>query len=633
MRDITEDEIRSSFGEKTFSRGLGYYEDRHVELGVKKGDNLIGTVQGSLLYPYKVEIDITDDIHGRCTCPVGVMCKHCVALLLQWVHDKDSFVDADYLLDSLRKKSKEELLKTISSLLGDDPTLASKLAFSEKVSENELDIKAISKRLRHLTRGFLDYYEVWGVARELEKIKAIGDNRAEEGSFTDAIEVYLLLIEWGVEAFESGVDDSDGNLGEVVLWCVEDFTSVAKELGEEQKKDVLYRILDIIEVEDYGLDTEEMLYGIAAKENMPVIEEELLKRVPTRGESYYVDYRRRKMLDLLTGLYEALGMQKDALRVIEKAGFENKNDYVRMAETLMNQGEHEKAFGFIRKGLSMEDGSIGTRLGDYYFSLLQGLLEEKRAVTINVKEAITTALQVLYHPFYFDPGRYVIMKDVFERMGECEKFITTIKEKCKEDLVINVLLYEDCLDEAIDIALTSSTLYSPMLVDVAEAAKKKGKTEAAKKVMYKALKQGLVSADAPVNELVKLVVTESDEGELKEAIDYIRNSSIARLFADALLERNQEYAVMVLKQFIRDIKKEEIIHYATNLENTYARELYHFWISESINRSHVYYDDAVAMLKMMRRITPEEKWENYISTFIEKNKGKKKLMEKLNVLF
>lgn len=625
MRDITEHELRLLFGERTFSRGLRYYTHGHVKVGIKKGNNLTGMVQGSVSYPYRVEIDINNDVHSRCTCPVGTMCKHGVALLLQWVHDKDSFVDFDYLLHVLQKKSKEDLLKIILSILEKNPVLASKLAFFERIKEG-IDIKALSERLRHI-REDVGYYQLPQVMEELEDIKEIGITLAEGGQVKEAGEVYLLLIEWGVEAFESGMDDSNCILSDVMYGCVKDFTNTAKELGEEQKKDVLYRVLDIMEMEDYDLGTEEMLIGLATKENVSIIEEELLKKMPKSGESYIIEYHRREIVDFLSEIYRGLGMQDDAVRVVTEAGLKTTSDYVCMAKALIDKGEHEKAFGFVQKGLSMKDDEMDTQLGELYFALLQSLPEKRE--DIPVEEAMNAALQELSYSFLFDPDIYAIIKDFFEKIGEHKMFISVIKEKCDKNVVINVLLCENRIDEAVDIALTSPTLHLPLLIEVAKAAKE-NHTKAAKKLMYNALKRGITPAYKSVDELITFFVEESDENELKEAIDFIQDSSIARLFADALSKRNQAYVVMVLTQFIDHIKKEELLNYAANLENVYAKEICFIWISAFIHRSYVYYDDIVDILKTLKGIIPEKEWEEYVSTLMEKNKGKKKFMEKLN---
>ena len=631
MRDITEDEIRSAFGEKTFSRGQTYFENGYVERGVKKGDNLIGTVLGSAPHPYKVKMQMKDNIYSRCTCPVGEMCKHGAALLLQWINKKDLFVDCDCILVSLREKSKEELIKIISSMLENDPALALRLAFSEEVTQKRVNIEAISRKLHYVGREFLDYYAVPGVVEELEEVKERGDKLREEGHLEDAVEVYLLLIEWGIDAFENGVDDSDGELGDVIIGCVEDFNSIAENFREEQKRDLLYRILKIVEVEDHGLETKEMLYRIVTKENIAFVEEELLRRMPTSGEKHHIDYHRRNILDLISDLYWALGMQEDALRVMKEAGFKNEDDYIRMVRALIKRGEHEEAFHLVREGLRFET-ERDNRLGELYFMLLhQFLLEEKREdIQVNVEEMMTTALRLL--SFSFDSERYSIMREVFERIELHGRLISAIKEKCKDSVVIDMLLYENRTDEAVERSLSSPALHPAKLMEVAGVAQERGKDEATLKLTGKAVKNGLTSADASACELIEFFVKESDEKELKKAIDCVRNIFIARIFADALIKRNQEYAVMLLRRFITEIGKEEIKGYTTKIEDKYAREICHFWISALINRSYVYYDDVIDVLKVMKKITGEEEWKEYISTLMKDNKGKKKLLEKIRKL-
>jgi uncharacterized Zn finger protein len=158
MRDITEDEIQATFGEKAFSRGKNYFENDSVVTRVKKGDILVGKVWGSAPYPYQVTIEI-GKLYAECTCPEKTMCNHGVALLLQWTHKKKSFVDVDRLLGSLWEREKEELIRIIQSLLEKEPTLASDSVFSEKV-EKKINKEALSKRIHYICRDFVDYYDL-----------------------------------------------------------------------------------------------------------------------------------------------------------------------------------------------------------------------------------------------------------------------------------------------------------------------------------------------------------------------------------------------------------------------------------------------------------------------------------------
>ncbi|MHA1605557.1 MAG: SWIM zinc finger family protein, partial [Candidatus Freyarchaeota archaeon] len=62
MRKITEEEIAQEFDARTFSKGVEYFEKGCVGVGVKKGNELAGTVYGSAPQPYKVRVEITDHI-------------------------------------------------------------------------------------------------------------------------------------------------------------------------------------------------------------------------------------------------------------------------------------------------------------------------------------------------------------------------------------------------------------------------------------------------------------------------------------------------------------------------------------------------------------------------------------------
>ena len=626
MRDITEDELKSAFGEKTFTRGQDYFENGYVERGIKKGNTLIGYVLGSLPHPYRTEVEITDDIYSECSCPVETMCKHGVALLLQWVYEKDSFVDCDRLLISLREKSKEELLNIVNSMLEDDPALAWKLAFTEEVTKKKVNIDALSKRLRYLGRGYLEYYEVAGVVQELEKVKEMADSLAQNGCLEDAVEVYLLLIEWGVDAFENGVDDSDGDLGDIIIACVEDFNKCVKPLKEE-KRDLIYRILKIMEIEDYGLETQEMLYGLVSKKNIAFIEEELLRRISVRREGFDSGYRRGEILDLLSGLYGELDMPEDIFRVLKDYGLQNGDDYSRIAKALMKEGRHEEAFHYVREGLRLKGENI--ILGELYFKLLQVFLEEKKDINMYIEDMMTIALQLLSR--FFDLERYIIMKDVFEKTGNYDDFISMVKQKCNEEVVMDILLYEYCIDEAVERALSSSTLHSGMLMKVAEMAQERGKEETLK-LIGKAIKSGLSYADATERTLIELFVNESDEEELKEAIDHVQNVFTARIFIDVLIKRNQEFAATLLKRFITDIEKKEIEKYALTLENKYVKDVLNLWVLIYTNRSYVYYDDVIDVLKAIKDTMDKKEWREYILTFMEDNRGKKKLLEKMRKL-
>jgi superfamily II DNA or RNA helicase len=84
---FTLDDIRASFGEMMFRRGVNYARNGNVvQLEVSEGNASIeGRVRGSQPVPYAVTVDISANSRGRarlsgfCDCPIEYNCKHAVA--------------------------------------------------------------------------------------------------------------------------------------------------------------------------------------------------------------------------------------------------------------------------------------------------------------------------------------------------------------------------------------------------------------------------------------------------------------------------------------------------------------------------------------------------------------------------
>jgi len=629
MRKITEEEIAQEFDARTFSKGVEYFEKGYVGVGVKKGNELAGTVYGSAPQPYKVRVEITDHIYSTCTCPVEVMCKHGVALLLQWLDDPDFFVDADRLLASLRERSKEELLKLIGSVIDKDPLLVHELFPFERIGvKKRRNIEAISRRIRYLSRGFIDYYRVPEVVRELDDVKEIGDELLDEELYEDAAEIYLMLIENVVESFNTGVDDSDDMLAEFVWECIEDFNIAAKKMREEQKSALITRIADIVTSEIYGLDTKELFHGVATRENIARIEEELLKRISLLGSRANQEYQRERILNLLQELFQRLDLPEDAVRVIKKAGLRYKSDYYMLANALLTQGKYKEAFNQVREGLDKEDTFLpgAYKLDELYFTLLEQLLDrgELTKAETDTEEALRIAMRLLSG---FSP-KYETIRKVFEKIGEYDKLLSTIKSECDEHIMLRVLLHDGYVDDAIDLA-NSSGLYPWEIIEVAEAAYEKNKAKEARRLTIKALKEGLMSVNKTAVKLIREIAENSDENELREALRSIRSAEVAETFIESLLEKKPEHATELIEKHAPNLGKEKVKTYAQKLDKKHAKKVCHSWITWAVNRSHTYYKDAIDLLKIIREKSTIDEWKEYITRFTETHSGKKKLLERI----
>jgi len=90
---LTEADIRHWAGPAVFSRGRAYFAHGNVLDPCRQGNTLRARCIGSQPQPYRVEVELgpTGIFSSFCSCPVGLHCKHAVALLLTWLHDPADF--------------------------------------------------------------------------------------------------------------------------------------------------------------------------------------------------------------------------------------------------------------------------------------------------------------------------------------------------------------------------------------------------------------------------------------------------------------------------------------------------------------------------------------------------------------
>lgn len=631
VRSVGRDEIERAFNEKDLSRGRRYYKEGYVKEGVKKGGKLFGLVLGSRPEPYRVEVDLSQGIYSECTCPVGKMCKHGVALLLKWINNEEWFIDADQLLISLRSRTKEELIDIIATMVREKPCQVAR-TLEDRERGAQVNKEAIIKRIDYATRGFIDWQKARAVANEFEEVSGIADNLLDEGYIMDAIDLYLLLIEKGVETFEQGADDSGGDIGWVLTKIVRRCSQAIEKLDEEERERLIPRIFHIVEIEDYGLETKKLITAVATRENKSIITEKILARTPRSVENYHAKYKRDEFLNILVDVYENLGLLEDVPKLLEEVRLENKSDYLRLAKILKNQGEEKRAFKVIKEGVKLQGKDL--QLDKLYFRVLSSLLERELEMEeeFESNRATNIALRLL------DTGNvsknYELAKKVFKKAGRYEELFSTVREECDTNTLLTLLLHEENYGEVIELALTKPrelTRYN--LVNAADVAKDKGRRGAVKKIMFSWLeKRSKASRDlggsSEIKSLLRILVEESDEEQLREATGYIKFPSLTKKFARLLINRNQALAVKLLKGIITDLKAEAVKNYANEMDNEFAVDLLCHWVHKFINRSYVYYDDAIKLLRIIRKKMGEE-WNEYISSFVERNSGKKKLLEKL----
>ena len=639
MTKLTEDAIREIFGDKTFFKGQDYYDNGHVLGAVKLENALYAQVLGSASVPYEVRANIDNpDMSTECTCPVGSMCKHGVALLLQWANDTSSFTDADTFIGSIEKMNKDEIINILKGLIKQNPSLINEFSL-ETGEKPEVNIDAISDKIGWIVHGELDYYHVWDAIRRLEEIKKTADRLVEKGSYKGAAEIYLALVKGGVTAYEEGADDSDGGIGDFVSGCIEDFNECVANITDSTYKDkLLEKILGIIGGEDYGLEISEMLNSVVTVENIGRIESYLMQKLKVArknpdgfGYNSY-KYEKAEALEILDKLYEKIGKPEEMLRLAQHE-LVDREDYVRLADVLAQNERFEEAFDTVKKGFA-QPGDINSGLNELYFDLAKVLVARKPEL-IDFKTSLMVAFDMMLR---FEKGNYEKAKEVFRSIGKLEEFRAALRSLKDRDVSVQALLHDGELKTAITIVKTEQV--SPHIIFmVSKAAKDNGLMEESGKLTRMLLERGWSDARQPIGELVEAMVDVSDMNALRALSDSILKMNGARtalLLVPYLMKKAPELAAALAKKFVNEMPVELVAQVARASAGKAPEDgvaLCRMRINEDILRSHIHYDKAVLLLATIRDIYAakgnEAKWVEFIRGFAAENKGKKKLMERV----
>ena len=643
MIKLSENIIRDIFGDKTFLKGLDYFNHSYVLNTVKIGDILYSQVIGSSFKPYEVRAFINDtETSTKCTCPVGFMCKHGAALLLKWVNEPSSFVDADKFMLSLDKMSKSEIISIIEKILKHNPSLITEFSI-EKEEKPEINIDAISEKIGWIVHGELDYYHVWDAIHSLEEIKNTADRLKEKGSYKNASEVYLALVRGGVTTYEEGIDDSDGSMGDFVSQCIHDFNECMEQIDDiSYKNKILERILDIIEEEDYGLETQEMIYSIVNEQNINRIEEYMLGKLEDKRETasdFSYKYKKRNAIEILIELYEKIGKPEEKLR-LARSELSDREDYARVAKVLMEEKRFEEALDTVKKGLALH-GELSFSLNKLYFDLAEILVQQKTEL-VDFKTSLDIALEMLASQF--DKDEYEMMKKVFCSIGRLEDFKSAvIKTLNNRDSAVRALLHDKELKGAIEIILSEPGISSRLIIEVSKEARDRGMIDESNLLTRMVLEQGWADDRPPIKRLLNSMIKASNMDTLRDLCDRILkkgSSGTAILLIPRLMEKAPELSGMLAKHFIDSIPVEMVAKVAIAVAEKAPEEgvtLCKMRINEDILRSHVHYDKAIFLLTTVRDIYAvkrnEAEWVEFIERFASENKGKKKLIERIRKEF
>ncbi len=190
------DHLKAAFGAVTWQRGMTYYRAGRatVTSSTRDGTHVEGLVTGTPSRPYRTSARLGVDRHGRptlitdCTCPVGLKCKHAVALLLQAREDgvlrlAEQATAAALAVPPTRSPAPKAANGTeaLSSEVQD--WLRTLEAAGETDSEDYPE--TVRQRLMYVL-----YVHVWPIGTRETRVRALSVRLLKDGSFSSSVNAY-----------------------------------------------------------------------------------------------------------------------------------------------------------------------------------------------------------------------------------------------------------------------------------------------------------------------------------------------------------------------------------------------------------------------------------------------------------
>ncbi len=225
----SEEEIESWTDSRSFQRGENYYEEGAIRNPRVQGNRLLAECSGSAASSYRVTIALdTKGIEaGHCSCPVGSHCKHCVALLLTWLYEPESFTTEEAVQVRLDERSREELVALIQQMVARHPDLETLLDMpiaGISPSESLLDPALIRRQVLDAvsSMGYDEWDRGYGSpsASQLYTVLGQGTDYQNAQAWVNATVVFATLAEEVMDSYEEMYDD-EGEVAGVVDSCAE----------------------------------------------------------------------------------------------------------------------------------------------------------------------------------------------------------------------------------------------------------------------------------------------------------------------------------------------------------------------------------------------------------------------------
>ena len=249
--DLTEDQIQDRCTGAVFTRGEDYFYNEAIENPMFHGWTLAANCYGSEDEPYNVSVELTPTgiADTECSCPYdwGGDCKHIVALLLTYVHERDEIHSVEPILTAIAEKPRATLLHIISELLKREPSFVPIVkGYADGVAESESrDTPTTSASAviasapttvyreqiaQVFGEGFREQHQLQEVIAQLTELVRHAESMAQAGATEFALSILYALIHQSTLRYEDTLQSAE--LPRFVGRCTTQFGQIADALQE-----------------------------------------------------------------------------------------------------------------------------------------------------------------------------------------------------------------------------------------------------------------------------------------------------------------------------------------------------------------------------------------------------------------
>lgn len=387
-------------------RGQQYYRQNavawleEIELNTWQAE-----VEGSATYQVDLTLKNKDEISAySCDCPYdGSTCKHAVAVFFALRHEQQkpkskqakASAKKDGFHNLLQKISLPEYQEFIRRYATRDKDFKTEFELYFAAKDDQIDVgqkyeDLLRKLIRkHSDQGFVDYRATFGLAKEVGKLLANGEDFIRQNNFLGAFTLAGVVLKAMMEV-ATECDDSNGNIGETVARAIQLLESIAEAAGAT--RELKEQVFDFLRAElankiyfdygDYGYDLFAIFQHLAVElRQADTFLSFIAARLP-RLTGQYDDYEKEFFQQQQIEFLIATGHPEEAEKLVQQ----------NLAITQVRQGEVNKAIArkdfeaakkLITDGIRIaENKNHPGTVADWQKELLRVAVLEKDVATI-----------------------------------------------------------------------------------------------------------------------------------------------------------------------------------------------------------------------------------------------------------